>query len=41
VAAAGFSLPEAAIPAGRHRLLLRVDDLKGRSGELDLRFEVE
>lgn len=41
VAAAGFSLAEAAIPGGRHRLLLRVDDLKRRTGELDLRFEVE
>jgi hypothetical protein len=41
VAAAGFSLAEAAIPAGRHRLLLRVGDQKQRTGELDLRFEVE
>lgn len=41
VAASGFSLAEAAIPAGRHRLLLRVVNLKQRSGELDLRFEVE
>jgi hypothetical protein len=40
VAATGFRLAEAAIPAGRHRLLLRVDDVKQRTAELDLHFEV-
>jgi hypothetical protein len=41
VAATGFSLAEAAIPPGSHRLLLRVGDVRQRTGELDLRFEVD
>jgi len=41
VAATGFNLAEAAIPPGSHRLLLRVGDARRRTGELDLRFEVD
>lgn len=41
VSKSGFSIAEAAIPKGSHRLLLQVADTKGRVGETDLRFTVE
>jgi len=41
VAATGFSLAEAAIPPGSHRLLLRVGDARSRTREPDLRFQVD
>ncbi|MFM9878839.1 MAG: hypothetical protein ACKVOO_00320 [Burkholderiaceae bacterium] len=37
----GFTLENAKIPQGRHRLTLRVEDDKQRLAERDLRFEVE
>ncbi|MES3003242.1 MAG: hypothetical protein V4787_21295 [Pseudomonadota bacterium] len=37
----GFTLDNANIPVGRHRLTLQVQDNKQRMGERDLRFEVE
>ncbi|MFD0667258.1 hypothetical protein ACT80S_06035 [Ramlibacter sp. MAHUQ-53] len=37
----GFSLENAQIPPGRHRLLVQVRDDKQRVAEADLRFEVE
>ena len=41
LAAGGFSSLAAAIPPGRHRLLLLIGDLRQGTGELDLRFDVE
>lgn len=38
---AGFSLDNAQIPSGRHRLVVQVRDGKDRLAEADLRFEVE
>jgi hypothetical protein len=40
VAPAGFSVEEADIPAGSHRLLLQITDSKGRVGETTLSFRV-
>lgn len=37
----GFSLENAQIPVGRHRLTLQVQDEKQRVAERELRFEVE
>lgn len=37
----GFTLERAQIPAGRHRLVLQVQDEKQRVAERELRFEVE
>lgn len=37
----GFSLENAQIPVGRHRLTLQVQDEKQRLAERELRFEVE
>jgi hypothetical protein len=37
----GFSLENAKIPSGKHRLTLQVQDAKQRVAERELRFEVE
>lgn len=37
----GFLLDNAQIPAGKHRLVLQVQDEKQRMGERELRFQVE
>lgn len=37
----GFTVAEAAIPKGSHRLVLQVSDTKGRTGESELKFTVE
>ena len=37
----GFSLENAQIPAGKHRLTLQVQDEKQRLAERELRLEVE
>lgn len=41
VTAAGFSLDNAQIPVGKHRLTLQVQDEKQRLAERELRIEVE
>lgn len=41
VTAAGFSLDNAQIPVGKHRLTLQIKDEKQRVAERELRFEVE
>ena len=41
VTAAGFSLDNAQIPVGKHRLILQVQDEKQRVAERELRVEVE
>jgi hypothetical protein len=41
VTPAGFSLDNAQIPAGKHRLILQVQDEKQRLAERELRIEVE
>jgi len=41
VTATGFSLDNAQIPVGKHRLILQVQDEKQRVAERELRFEVE
>ena len=41
VTSAGFSLDNAQIPAGKHRLTLQVQDEKQRVAERELRVEVE
>lgn len=41
VTKSGFSVAEAAIPKGSHRLILQVADTKGRIGESELKFTVE
>jgi hypothetical protein len=41
VTPAGFSLDDARIPQGKHRLTLQVQDDKQRIAERELRFEVE
>ncbi len=37
----GIVAPAAKVPAGAHRLLLRIQDDQGRTGETELRFNVE
>lgn len=37
----GFTVPEASLPKGSHRLTLQVADTKGRQGEMELKFTVE
>lgn len=37
----GFTLENAQIPAGKHRLLVQIQDAKQRLAESDLRFEIE
>jgi hypothetical protein len=37
----GFSLDNAQIPVGKHRLTMQIQDEKQRLGERELRFEVE
>ena len=37
----GFSLDNAQIPVGKHRLILQVEDAKQRLAERELKFEVE
>ena len=41
VTPAGFSLDNAQIPAGKHRLTLQIQDEKQRVAERELRVEVE
>ena len=41
VTPAGFSLENAQIPVGKHRLILQVQDEKQRLAERELRIEVE
>lgn len=41
VTTAGFSLDNAQIPVGKHRLILQVQDEKQRLAERELRIEVE
>ena len=41
VTAAGFSLDNAQIPVGKHRLTMQVQDEKQRVAERELRVEVE
>lgn len=41
VTSAGFTLDNAQIPAGKHRLTLQVQDEKQRVAERELRVEVE
>jgi hypothetical protein len=41
VTSAGFSLDNAQIPSGKHRLILQVQDDKQRVAERELRVEVE
>lgn len=41
VTAAGFSLDNAQIPIGKHRMVMQVQDEKQRVAERELKFEVE
>ena len=41
VSSEGFSLENAQIPVGKHRLILQVSDEKQRMAERELKFEVE
>ncbi len=41
VTKSGFTVPEASLPKGSHRLTLQVADTKGRQGEMELKFTVE
>lgn len=41
VTASGFSLEDAQIPVGKHRLILQITDVQQRTSERDLRIQVE